>query len=115
MALGQALELPLSSSLLEPLNWRAMISSSALEGSGAAIGEAAAKAVRNETVKNFMMRFGGVVVDTGKIVRLLKSERSRANVVSVEAAEIRGCLFNRGEVEHTYISRPPYIQNLHRS
>jgi hypothetical protein len=64
MALGQELALPFSSSL-EPL-WRATrVSTSALAGSGTAIGEAAARAARSGTAKNFMVKVGGLVIEAG--------------------------------------------------
>lgn len=53
IALGQAEELPLSSSVLDVPNWRAC--SSIASDSGMMMGEAAVKAARMVTAKNFIL------------------------------------------------------------
>lgn len=62
MALGQAPARPSSSSVLEEPNWRASRSPLMLI-SGTAMGVAAAKVVRRETAKNFMLELLSVSVD----------------------------------------------------
>lgn len=110
IALGQALELPRSSSSSEPPKiWRSTrLPSSAPEGSGTAIGEAAVKAARRESVKYFILKFMGLVVSgvvSFKEYYLVKSMKRRIWVnmeVSVVVVEIRRCSPYRGEVYSTY-------------